>query len=260
MSSAHARQVELARAFAALHVRGAPLVLYNVWDPGSARAVRDAGARAIATGSWSVAAANGFEDGEQIPLDLVADIIRRIAASVDVPVTLDFESGYSRGGRELAENVRRIIDAGAVGINFEDQQVGEDAMYSIHEQRARIETVRSAATSSGVPLFINARTDLFLRADQPAHAAQINEAIERAAAYAQAGASGLFVPGLRDESLIRRICDATALPVNVMYHPELAPRSRLGELGVARISYGPRPYRDMIARLTEAATAAQRSD
>ena len=256
MGLTHERQVELARAFAAMHVRGNPLVLYNVWDTGSARAVRDAGALAIATGSWSVAAANGYDDGELIPLDLVVDIAGRISGSVDVPVTLDFESGYARGGRALAENVRRVIEAGVVGINFEDQQVGQDTMYSIHEQRARIETVRSAAESSGVPLFINARTDLFLRAEPRDHAAQLGEAVDRASAFAQAGASGFFVPWLRDPDLIGRICDATPLPVNVMYHPELPPRSRLRELGVARISYGPRPYREMVAWLTAAAGAA----
>lgn len=235
---------------------GDPLILFNVWDPGSAKAVRDAGAAALATGSWSVAAANGYEDGEQIPLELVAGIVERITRSVDLPLSLDFESGYARGGKELEANVERITRAGAVGINFEDQWIGEDVIFCVEEQAARIETARAGAERAGVPLFINARTDLFLRSEPARHAAHVDEAIERAAAYAAAGANGLFVPGLRDEALIARVCSATTLPVNVMFMPDLPPASRLAGLGVARISYGPRPYRQMMAALTEAAKSA----
>jgi 2-methylisocitrate lyase-like PEP mutase family enzyme len=246
-------QIESARAFTAMHVPGDPLILYNAWDPGSAKAVRAAGARAIATGSWSVAAAAGFEDREQIPLELLASIVERMAAAVDVPLTVDFESGYARGGEELANNVRRIIEAGAVGINFEDQWIAEDVMYCVEEQEARIATVRRAADASGVPLFINARTDVFLRSEPAQHADHVDEAVARGNAYATAGASGLFVPGIRDGSLIERICRSSSLPVNVLWYPEVPPRERLAAAGVARISYGPRPYRDMMARLTEVA-------
>jgi len=249
-------QVARANAFAALHVKGNPLILYNAWDPGSAKAIRDAGARAIATGSWSVAAANGYDDGEKIPLHLLIDIAKRIVASVDVPVTLDFESGYARAGSVLEKNVREVIGAGVVGINFEDQQISDDAIYGIEEQASRVGTARSAANDSGVPLFINARTDVFLRSEPSEHASHVDEAIERAAAYAKAGASGFFVPGLRDPALIARICDTVKLPVNVMFYPELLPVAQLGELGVARLSYGPRPYREMIAWLTNAAKLA----
>lgn len=245
-----------AREFAALHVRGNPLILYNVWDVGSAKAVADAGARAIATGSWSVAAANGFDDGEKLPLDRVMDIIKRIAAAVNVPVTLDFESGYARGGPTLEKNARRVIDAGAAGINFEDQIIGSGGMYSIDEQVERIQCVRRAASASGVPLFINARTDVFLKNDVAKHASVVDDAIARGKAYAEAGASGLFVPGIRDEALIQRVCSESSIPVNVLFYPELPPRERLAAAGVARISYGPRPYREMMARLTDAARAS----
>jgi 2-methylisocitrate lyase-like PEP mutase family enzyme len=250
------QQVERATAFAALHVKGDPVILYNAWDPGSAKAVRDAGARAIATGSWSVAAANGYDDGEKIPIHLLIDIARRIVASVDVPVTLDFESGYARSGPVLEKNVRQVIDAGVVGINFEDQRIGDDAMYGIDEQSSRIETARSAAKASGVPLFINARTDVFLQSEPAAHAEHVEDAIERGAAYARAGASGFFVPGLRDADLIGQMCKACTLPVNVMFTPDLPPVTQLGQFGVARISYGPRPYREMVAWLTDAARQA----
>jgi 2-methylisocitrate lyase-like PEP mutase family enzyme len=249
-------QTARANAFAALHVKGNPLILYNAWDPGSGKAIRDAGARAIATGSWSVAAANGYDDGEKIPLHLLIDIARRIVENVDVPVTLDFESGYARGGPILEKNVREVIDAGVIGINFEDQRIADESIYGIEEQASRIATARSAAKESGVPLFINARTDVFLRSEPSEHASHVDEAIERAAAYAKAGASGFFVPGLRDPALIRRICDSVELPVNVMFYPDLPPVAQLGKLGVARLSYGPRPYREMIAWLTNAARQA----
>ena len=247
---------EKARDFAAMHVPGKPLIIYNVWDVGSASAVAAAGAKAIGTGSWSVAAANGFEDGEKIPLDRVIDIASRIVAAVKLPVTLDFEGGYAREGAVLESNIKRVIEAGIVGINFEDQVVETGALYSLDEQSDRIRSVRRAAEATGVPLFINARTDVFLMNDVATHAEFVDEAIDRGRAYASAGASGVFVPGIRDEPLIRRVCFEIPAPVNVMFHPELPPRDRLAKAGVARLSYGPRPYRETMARLTEAAKAA----
>lgn len=248
--------MQKARDFAAMHVRGNPLVLYNAWDVGSAKAVVDAGAKAIATGSWSVAAANGFADGEKLPLDRVIDIIGRIVAAVSVPVTLDFEGGYAASGSALEANVKRAIDAGVVGINFEDQVVATGAMYATEEQADRIRAVRRAADAAQCPLFINARTDVFLKNDVAKHASVVDEAIARGKAYAAAGASGLFVPGIRDETLIHRVCKESSLPVNVLFYPEVPARDRLAAAGVARISYGPRPYREAMARLTEAARSA----
>lgn len=258
-NSSHAEQAARARRLAELHVKGRPLVLFNAWDAGSAIAVRDAGASAIATGSWSVAAANGYEDGEKIPLDLVARIVERITASVDLPLTLDFEGGYADGGAALEENVERIVNAGAVGINFEDQRISDGVIYAMNEQSARIARARAGAVRTGVPLFINARTDLFLKNPPASHAKHLDEAIARGMAYMAAGANGFFVPGLRDEDLIGRVCAESLLPVNVMWMPELPPTTRLAALGVARISYGPRPYRQMIRALVEAATAAMRA-
>lgn len=244
-------QKERADEFARLHIKGEPLILFNIWDAGSAKAVADAGAKAIATGSWSVAAANGFDDGENVPLDVSITNLERIVAAVDVPVTLDFEGGYAADLRELQDNIRKVIDAGAVGINFEDQVVGGEELYSIEEQAGRIRAIREAAS---IPLFINARTDVFLKT-YPAEQTedQLDEVIRRAAAYAEAGASGLFAPGLRDTNFIKKLCDDSSMPVNIMVLPDTPPAKDLAALGVARISHGPGPYRQMMQALTDAA-------
>jgi 2-methylisocitrate lyase-like PEP mutase family enzyme len=250
-------QVEQAKLFKSLHVSGDPLVLFNVWDAGSARAVEEVGAKAIATGSWSVAAAHGYEDGEKLPLDLALANLRRIKASVELPVTLDFEGAYALHASDLRTNVARVIEAGAIGINFEDQIVGGTELYSIGEQTARIRAVREAAEAAAVPLFINARTDIYLKADPSTHSeSHLEEAVRRATAYAEAGASGFFAPGLRDARSIEKLCKLTTLPVNILFYPDAPVPKKLAELGVARISYGPRPFRLMIVSLQEAARNA----
>jgi 2-methylisocitrate lyase-like PEP mutase family enzyme len=234
-------QNEKAGRFAELHVKGKPVLLYNAWDAGSAKAILAAGVQAIATSSWSVAEAQGYRDGEAIPIGLAEQIVGRIAATVDVPVTVDFEGGYSEDDDELAGNITRLLDLGAIGINFEDRVVKGAGLYDITRQAKRIATIRETAEKRGVKLFINARTDVFFEHGDDA-AAFVPEALERAKAYAAAGASGLFVPGLVDALLIRRIVEGTPLPVNVMIMDDVPSNDRLAELGVARVSYGPIPY------------------
>jgi 2-methylisocitrate lyase-like PEP mutase family enzyme len=249
-------QIDKAKLFASLHRNSDPLILFNVWDAGSAKAVAEAGAKAIATGSWSVAAANGYADGESLPLDFAIENIRRIARSVELPVTLDFEGGYAESPSELEANITRVIEAGAVGINFEDQIVGGDGLYPIETQSRRISAIREAANESSVPLFINARTDVFLKTLPAAETAgQLDEVIERASAYAEAGASGLFAPGLRDAEMIRTLCKNSPLPVNIFVIPGVPTNEEMAALGVARISYGPGPYRKMIEWLSSEAAA-----
>jgi 2-methylisocitrate lyase-like PEP mutase family enzyme len=247
-------QIERAVLFKSLHIKGNPLILFNIWDAGSARAVQDAGAKAIATGSWSVAAAQGFEDGEKIPLNLALENVKRIVESVELPVTLDFEGGYAKNP---AENAAKVIHAGAIGINFEDQIVDGAGLYSIQDQSERIRAIRKISEDSKVPLFINARTDIFLNADPSTHNEKhLEEAIDRAAAFADAGASGFFAPLLMNIKFIEKLCERSSLPVNLMSYPGLPSTKELAEVGVARISYGPGPYRQMIAALKEAARKA----
>ncbi len=246
---------EKAEHFTALHIKGSPLVLFNAWDAGSAKAVCDAGAPAIATSSWGVAAAHGYADGERIPMDLVEQIIARIVVTISIPVTVDFEGGYSDDDRTLIGNIARLLDLGAVGINFEDRIVSGNGLYSVDRQSRRIEAIRKIADKRGVPLFINARTDLFLAASPgDDHSALAKAAKARVAAYAKAGASGFFVPGLRSEELIEEICKASTLPLNVMVTNGLPSVPRLAELGVARVSYGPVPFIDAIEKLKVAAS------
>ena len=245
---------ELFRRFAALHVPGDPVVLFNVWDVGSALAVAKAGAKAIATGSASVAMANGFGDGENLPMEFALGNARRIAARVDLPVTVDFEGAYSNDPAQVARNFAQLADTGVVGCNFEDQRVGGDGLHPIALQAERIAAARGAV---GADFFINVRTDLFLKAPQETHDdAMLDEAIARAHAYAEAGASGYFVPMLGDLGMLRRLCAASPIPVNFMTYPGCPSNAEVAATGVARISHGPFPYLALMAKLEEAAREA----
>ena len=242
-------QHEKAKIFANLHVKGNPLILVNIWDAGTAQALQES-VPAIATSSYSVAKAHGYDDGEQIPLDLVVANLRRIVAGTDLPVTADIEGGYSRDIDGLQATIKQIIATGVVGINFEDQIVGGEGLYTIDEQVQRITAIREVADNAGVPLFINARTDVFFQQSQSDYSsAHLEEVIERANAYAGASADGIFVPGLQDAEFIKKLCATVSLPVNIMFTPKTLSIAQLSALGVSRISYGPYPYFDMLAQL-----------
>jgi 2-methylisocitrate lyase-like PEP mutase family enzyme len=240
--------------FARLHVPGDPLVLFNAWDPGSADAVAKSGAKAIATGSASVSMANGFGDGEEVPLDWALANAARIAKSVELPVTVDFEGGYATDASGLTANGRRLAETGAIGCNFEDQVVGTEDLYETADQVKRIVALRAGV---GDDFFINLRTDLFLKAPANAHdSALADQAIERGKAYAAAGANGFFIPGLADLALVERIANAVALPVNAMHLPNGPSRADWAGAGIARVSHGPFPYMAMQSWLTGEARAA----
>ena len=249
-------QTDRAAKFASLHIPGNPVVIYNVWDAGSAAAVALGGAKVIGTGSWSVAAAQGYPDGQALPLSLLEQVVGRIVATVEQPVSVDFEGAYAAAPDAAAANVARLIGLGVVGINFEDQVVDADhVVYGIAEQSQRISAIRTMAATSLPGFFINARTDLFLHAGAERHAGLVDEAIERGRAYADAGASGFFVPGLADAGLIGKVCAAVDLPVNVMTFPGVPDMAELRALNVARVSHGPGPFRAIMAELTKRAQA-----
>ena len=239
------------RAFAALHVRGDPVILFNVWDAGSAKAVAEAGASALATGSASVAAAHGFSDAEGLPIGMALANAALVVQATDLPVTIDFEGGYSVKPEGVAASMARLAVTGAIGCNFEDQIIGGEGLHETADQAARIAAARKAV---GDDFFINARTDIFLKAKPETHdAAMVEAALERARAYADAGASGFFIPGLADLALLERFCAASPLPVNFMAWPGTPPAAEIAATGIARISHGPFPWRLAMAALKEAA-------
>lgn len=239
--------------FAALHVPGDPVVLYNIWDVGSALAVVKAGAKALATGSHPVGDASGFGDAEQVPLEFVFANARRIVDAIDpLPLTVDFEGAYSIDPEEGGRNVARLAETGAVGCNFEDQRVGGEGIHPLDLQVRRIAAIRKAVGDS---FFINARTDLFLKANEHGDAL-LDQVIERGKAFADAGASGFFVPRLADPGQIERVVREVPLPLNVIAFPGAPPKADWAAAGVARISHGPFPHRALMARLEEMARAA----
>lgn len=247
-----------AETFRALHQPGNPLVLTNIWDVGSAKAVAAAGVPALATGSWGVAAAQGFSDGETLPLDHVLALVRSISAAVPLPLTVDLESGYGKTPGEVRETIAQALAAGAIGFNLEDSLPGTATLRDPAEQAARYAAARLAADAAGVPAFINARTDVFFTVPAHQHGPdQVAEALARARLYAEAGADGIFVPGLADAALIGALTKASPLPVNIMATDRTPPRAALAEMGVARISHGANPYRKAMAFLTDLATAHQ---
>ncbi|GAA0472316.1 isocitrate lyase/phosphoenolpyruvate mutase family protein [Parasphingorhabdus litoris] len=223
--------------FAELHQPGQPLILYNIWDAGSAQVAVRAGAKAVATGSLSVAGAQGFEDGEKLPFEFALTNAKHIVSAVDVPVSIDLETGYGADATAVGENARQMKDAGVAGLNLEDQDLSAGGLRDVSEQAERVK----AAADTG--LFINARTDLFIQTPLTDHDdALAQKALERCQAYADAGAGSFFIPFAADEKLIGDICEKASLPVNIMRMPDSPSISRLAELGVARISYGPGPW------------------
>lgn len=232
-------RIELAERFRALHRPGEPLVLYNVWDAATARAVAKAGARALATSSAAVALAHGSSDGENLPLDEVIAAATRIAAAVELPVSVDIETGYGADAHAVGHTIERILRAGAIGVNLEDRAPA-GGLRPIAEQCARLARARAVAEDAGVPLFINARTDVFFRKGGPA--GSVAEVLERADAYAASGADGVFVPGLVDLDALRDVCAKSPVPVNALTGPGGPSVGALAAAGVARVSTGLTPF------------------
>jgi 2-methylisocitrate lyase-like PEP mutase family enzyme len=221
----------LANNFHSLHEQKDILILPNAWDAGSARVIEDAGAKAIATSSAGVAWALGFTDGDVMPPKLLAELTARITNAISIPLSVDFEGGYTKNPQNIGENLKPVIDAGAVGINIEDGEGTPELL------ARKIEKARQAAESLGVNVFINARTDVYL-AEIGSPESRIGETIERAARYREAGANGIFVPGLSETADIQAIAPEIKMPLNVMAVPDLPDAKGLKKLGVRRLSSG----------------------
>src|SRR5262245_24341753 len=219
-------------AFHDLHAPGRLLLLPNAWDAGSARLIEECGAEAIATTSAGLAWARGYPDGNALPPSVLASAVAEITRVVRIPVSADVEGGYSNDLAQVAEMIARVIDAGAVGINLEDGADPPDLLC------AKIEAAKRVATRAGVALFVNARTDTYLRGLVPVELA-VEASVERAARYRSAGCDGIFVPRLVKPEEISAVATAVApLPLNVLAVPGLAPAMDLQTWGVRRLSAG----------------------
>lgn len=232
--------------FRQLHRGPEVLILPNAWDAASAAVVADAGAKAVATSSAAVAWTFGQPDGDILSVDNTVAVVTAISRVVDVPVTCDFEGGFTDDLDQLARNVTRVIEAGAVGINFEDGSRDPD----LHARK--IAAVRQAAEKAGVALFINARTDVYLRQLATGDAAEA-EAIKRGKLYASAGADGVFVPGAAEAGLIGRLAAAIPAPLNILAWPGAPDAVALEALGVRRLSAGTGTFNIAFAALARAA-------
>lgn len=247
-------QRQKAEALRRMHDRSSILVLVNAWDAMSARAIEEAGARAIATSSATMANALGYPDGEAAPREEIVAAIARIARAVDAPVTADVESGFGRTPADVGETIRMVIEAGAVGVNLEDSiQERRGELYELPQALERLSAAREAAAKTGVALVINARTDVFLLGVGPKES-RLDHALRRANAYREAGADCLFVPGVRNAETINELARRINGPLNVLAGPGTPPVGELERMGVARVSVGSWPG---LAALTLARKVAQ---
>ena len=226
-----------AQTLRALH-KGPVLILPNAWDAGSAVFIAQAGAKAIATTSGGVAWSLGLPDGQRLTRAEMIDVVRRIAAAVDLPVTADIEGGYGPAPEDVAATVTAVVEAGAVGVNLEDSRGFGVPLFESAEQAARVRAGRAAAEAAGLPeLVINVRTDVFLF-QIGAPEGRLDDVLARAADYAEAGADSLFVPGLVDLETVKTLVKASPLPVNLMTGPGAPPVAEFEAAGVQRVSVG----------------------
>jgi 2-methylisocitrate lyase-like PEP mutase family enzyme len=231
-------QRDQAKLFHSLHTNDPVLVLANSWDVASARIVEAAGASAIATTSAGVAWSLGCPDGDELDRDRAIELVGHIVAAVSLPVTADIESGYATHAEGVGDTVRGFLAAGAVGINLEDARYdGRAPLRDAADQAERIAAARAAADEARVPLYINARTDTYLRSVGDPDK-RLGETLERAATYLAAGASGIFVPGVADPATIAALAEGISAPLNILVGPGSPTTGELGELGVARASAG----------------------
>lgn len=246
-------QIDKAAAFRHMHHAPKLLLLPNVWDVASARVFEDAGFGAIATTSAGIAFALGYPDGQRISREQMFEVVLRIAAAVRVPVTADAESGYGNRPEDAGATTRAVIAAGAVGMNLEDAlHTGEHALVDLSLQLEKIAAVREAAASSGVPLVLNARTDVYLL-EIGAPESRFDAALQRLTVFRDAGADCLFVPGLRDGAVIGQLTRQLQHPVNILAGPGSPSIPELEKLGVARVSLGSGPMRATLGLLQKMA-------
>ena len=236
-------QAEKSAEFLKLHDGPRPLVLANVWDVVSARLVERAGFPAVATSSAALANSLGYPDGQRISREEMLAVVARIAAKVSVPVSADLEAGYGWSLEDIAKTARGLVEAGTVGLNFEDGTSDpEKPLADVAGQVEKIKCLRSTGERLGIYIVINARTDVYLD-DVGEPAARFDHTVRRLEAYRQAGADCLFAPGVHDAETIGRLAKSVGGPLNILAGPMTPPIAELARLGVARVSFGSWPMR-----------------
>ena len=242
-----------AKIFRDLHYNGKLLILPNIWEPLGAALIENLGFPAIATASASIAFTNGCDDGENISFNDLIKLLEKITAAVDIPVTADIESGYANTETELAKNIERLIQSGIVGINIEDYNKKEDTFFDVERQCERISVIRNISADNGVPLFINARTDVYSKAKHLTDKEKFEEAVKRGRAYMQAGADCFFPLAIKNREDIQQLITELHCPVNIIAVPGLPDLQTLQDLGVARVSLGPSLLKIAIRAMKEMA-------
>ncbi|MBK9604239.1 MAG: isocitrate lyase/phosphoenolpyruvate mutase family protein [Anaerolineales bacterium] len=241
-------QAAKAQILLTLHNNGKLLILPNVWNPIGARMLESKSFPAVATASAAIAESLGYSDGEQLKLDSMLDMIARIVRSVNVPVTADLEAGYSDSISGLQENISRLLDTGAVGINFEDSWDDSAHLRPIPEQVERIQAVRAVAEKRGIPLVINARADSFFAEGFSSLEDRIEDVITRANAYLKAGADCIYPIGAGDKETLKVLRQRINAPINVLASAKTASLKELQEIGINRVSFGPYVFRSLLAK------------
>ena len=222
-----------------LHHNDKLLILPNIWDSLGAIMLESLGYPAVATASASIAFSNGYPDGEKISFNDLLFVLQKIVQSVKIPVTADIESGYAENNSILKENIRKLIDVGIAGINFEDSHHNDKTIIPIETQCERIRLIRQTAIEMGMPLFINARTDVFLKANQLSDEEKLSEAIRRGKDYKDSGADGFYPILLKKKEDIETVIKEVDLPVNILLLPGIPDFEVLKTIGLARLSLGP---------------------
>lgn len=253
------KQAHLARRLFDLHHSGELLLLPNIWNPIGARMLQAKGFPAVATASAAISAMLGYQDGEQIWRETLLDILRRIVASVDVPVSADYEAGYADTLDDLAESIGQLLDTGVVGLNIEDSLGDEGKLRPLNEQVERIQVVREVAEKRGIHLVINARPDSFFAGFATREDA-LEDAVTRATAYIAAGADCIYPIGASDPAIIRQLHQRIAAPINILGSSAAPPLATLREIGVQRVSLGPFVFRSVLQRFEEVVDQVQGAD
>ena len=231
-------QAEKAERFRKLHLGPRILVLPNTWDVASARILEELNYPAIATTSAGVAFSLGYPDGQRVSRDQILEVVARIARGVRVPVTADMESGYGTTVKDMSETAKALIAAGAIGLNFEDVTGDDETSHvDLKVQVEKIGTIVEVSKSAGVPLVLNARTDVYLMPIGPAET-RFERTVERLRAYRKAGADCLFAPGVQDRETIAKLVSAIKAPLNILLSSACPTIRELEAMGVARVSAG----------------------